>query len=89
MGKQKVCYFHDADTIGSYYYGPGHPMKPHRLQMTHNLILSYQLYKKMDVSAARPCASSTSCYRAGGAGCGKRAAARRRSTGRTSPRTRR
>jgi histone deacetylase 1/2 len=48
MGKKKVCYFH-ADTIGEYYYGPGHPMKPHRLQMTHNLILSYNLYKKMDV----------------------------------------
>ena len=48
-GKQKVCYFHDADTMGTFYYGPGHPMKPHRLQMTHNLILSYQLYKKMEV----------------------------------------
>jgi hypothetical protein len=29
--KRKVTYFHDADTMGSYYYGPGHPMKPHRL----------------------------------------------------------
>ena len=48
MGKKKVCYFH-AETIGEYYYGPGHPMKPHRLQMTHNLILSYNMYKKMDV----------------------------------------
>ena len=47
-GKKKVCYFH-AETIGEYYYGPGHPMKPHRLQMAHNLILSYQLYKRMDV----------------------------------------
>ena len=49
MPKNRVCYFHDAETIGSFYYGPGHPMKPHRLQMTHNLILSYQLYKKMEV----------------------------------------
>ena len=48
-GKQKVCYFHDADTMGTYYYGPGHPMKPHRLQMTHNLVLAYQLYKKLEV----------------------------------------
>ena len=47
-GKKKVCYFH-GETIGEYYYGPGHPMKPHRLQMTHNLILAYSLYKKMDV----------------------------------------
>mmetsp|Transcript_28279 Transcript_28279/g.66114 ORF Transcript_28279/g.66114 Transcript_28279/m.66114 type:complete len:428 (-) Transcript_28279:266-1549(-) len=48
-GKRRVCYFHDADHMGSFYYGPGHPMKPHRLQMTHNLILAYSLYKKMDV----------------------------------------
>ena len=47
-GKKKVCYFH-GETIGEYYYGPGHPMKPHRLQMTHNLIVAYSLYKKMDV----------------------------------------
>ncbi|EOD30033.1 DNA-lyase, partial [Emiliania huxleyi CCMP1516] len=47
--KRKVTYFHDADTMGSYYYGPGHPMKPHRLAMTHNLILSYHLYRKMEV----------------------------------------
>ena len=46
--KKKVCYFHDS-SIGEYYYGPGHPMKPHRLQMTHNLVLSYNLYKKMEV----------------------------------------
>lgn len=46
--KKKVCYFHD-NTIGEFYYGPGHPMKPHRLQMTHNLVLAYDLYKKMDV----------------------------------------
>lgn len=49
MGKRRVTYFHDADTMGAYYYGPGHPMKPHRLQMTHNLILSYHLYRKMEV----------------------------------------
>ena len=49
MGKRRVTYFHDADHMGTYYYGPGHPMKPHRLQMTHNLVLSYQLYRKMEV----------------------------------------
>ena len=43
-----MSYFHDS-SIGEYYYGPGHPMKPQRLQMTHHLILSYNLYKKMDV----------------------------------------
>lgn len=32
-----------------HYYGPGHPMKPHRLRMTHQLILAYGLYRKMEV----------------------------------------
>lgn len=35
--------------IGDYYYGPGHPMKPHRIRMTHNLLLHYGLYQKMQV----------------------------------------
>lgn len=35
--------------MGHYYYGPGHPMKPHRLKLTHHLLLSYGLYRKMDV----------------------------------------
>ena len=34
--------------IGNYYYGQGHPMKPHRIRMAHNLLLSYGLYRKMD-----------------------------------------
>ena len=35
--------------IGNYYYGQGHPMKPHRIRMTHNLILNYGLYRKMEI----------------------------------------
>lgn len=27
--------------IGGFYYGQHHPMKPHRLSMTHNLTLAY------------------------------------------------
>ncbi|KJE94400.1 histone deacetylase 2 [Capsaspora owczarzaki ATCC 30864] len=46
--RRRVCYFYDAD-IGNYYYGQGHPMKPHRVRMTHNLLLNYGLYKKMDI----------------------------------------
>ena len=34
---------------GNYYYGQGHPMKPHRIRMAHNLLLNYGLYKKMEV----------------------------------------
>lgn len=32
--------------------GAGHPMKPHRLALTHTLVLNYGLYKKMEVT---PC----------------------------------
>lgn len=46
----QVSYFYDAD-IGSYYYGPGHPMKPHRVKMAHSLILHYGLYKQMEARA--------------------------------------
>eukprot|EP00922_Rhytidocystis_sp_ex-Travisia-forbesii_P072065 GHVS01107498.1.p1 GENE.GHVS01107498.1~~GHVS01107498.1.p1 ORF type:complete len:453 (+),score=26.35 GHVS01107498.1:165-1523(+) len=45
---ERVAYLYDPD-IGSYYYGPGHPMKPQRIRMAHSLILSYDLYKHMEV----------------------------------------
>ena len=40
--------------MGNYYYGLGHPMKPHRIRMTHNLLLNYGLYKKMEIYVSRP-----------------------------------
>ncbi|KAJ7522631.1 hypothetical protein O6H91_18G020400 [Diphasiastrum complanatum] len=46
--KDRVSYFYDGD-VGSVYYGPNHPMKPHRLCMTHNLVLAYGLHNKMEV----------------------------------------
>ncbi|XP_068273783.1 histone deacetylase 1 isoform X2 [Nyctibius grandis] len=46
--KRKVCYYYDGD-VGNYYYGQGHPMKPHRIRMTHNLLLNYGLYRKMEI----------------------------------------
>lgn len=46
--KRRVCYYYDGD-IGNYYYGQGHPMKPHRIRMTHNLVLNYGLYRKMEI----------------------------------------
>ena len=33
--------------VGHFYYGPGHPMKPNRLKLTHNLVLNYGLYRQM------------------------------------------
>jgi len=35
--------------VGSFYYGSEHPMKPFRIKMAHQLILSYGLYRKMSV----------------------------------------
>jgi len=53
MSKPKICYFYDSD-IGNFYYGNGHPMKPHRIRMTHNLLLNYGLYKKMEIFRPHP-----------------------------------
>jgi len=53
MSKKNISYFYDGD-IGNYYYGQSHPMKPHRIKMTHNLLLNYGLYKHMDVFRPRP-----------------------------------
>lgn len=39
--------------IGNYYYGQGHPMKPHRIRMTHNLLLNYGLYRKMEIYVSK------------------------------------
>jgi len=52
MPKSKTCYFYDAD-IGNYYFG-GHPMKPIRIKMTHNLMCNYGLYKKMEIYRPHP-----------------------------------
>jgi histone deacetylase 1/2 len=48
-----VAYFYDPE-IGSYYYGPGHPMKPHRLRLTHNLVVHYGLANLMEARRAAP-----------------------------------
>jgi histone deacetylase 3 len=43
---KRVCYFYDPD-VGNFHFGTNHPMKPHRIAVTHNLVLSYGLHKKM------------------------------------------
>ena len=35
--------------VGNFHYGQLHPMKPHRLSVTHSLVLNYGLHKKMQV----------------------------------------
>lgn len=47
-----MAYFYD-DTIGNFNYGPDHPMKPKRISMTHELIVSYGMYKHMDIYVNR------------------------------------
>ncbi|KAI9654557.1 MAG: histone deacetylase [Trizodia sp. TS-e1964] len=51
--KKKVAYFYDSD-VGNYAYVSGHPMKPHRIRLTHSLIMNYSLYKKMEIYRAKP-----------------------------------
>ena len=46
--KKNIAYFFDPD-VGNFHYGPGHPMKPHRLAVTHNLVLHYGMDKKMQM----------------------------------------
>ncbi|KIK34484.1 hypothetical protein CY34DRAFT_812853 [Suillus luteus UH-Slu-Lm8-n1] len=48
MSKRRVAYFYDGDT-GSYTYGLGHPMKPHRMRVTHDLVSAYGMLDKMHV----------------------------------------
>ena len=51
--KKTVAYFYDSD-VGNYAYVAGHPMKPHRIRMTHSLIMNYGLYKKMEIYVCLP-----------------------------------
>ena len=44
----QVAYFYEPE-IGNFYYGHGHPMKPHRVRMAHSLIVRYGLYKHLEV----------------------------------------
>ena len=49
-----MTFFIFIGDVGNYYYGQGHPMKPHRIRMTHNLLLNYGLYRKMEIYVSRP-----------------------------------
>ncbi|XP_059640346.1 histone deacetylase 6 [Cornus florida] len=51
--KRRVTYFYEP-SIGDYYYGQGHPMKPHRIRMAHNLIVHYSLHRRMEINRPFP-----------------------------------
>uniref|UniRef100_A0A1I8BSA5 Histone deacetylase n=1 Tax=Meloidogyne hapla TaxID=6305 RepID=A0A1I8BSA5_MELHA len=46
--RKRVAYYYDCN-VGNYYYGQGHVMKPHRIRMTHHLLLNYGIYRFLDV----------------------------------------
>ncbi|KAJ7268161.1 histone deacetylase RPD3 [Mycena haematopus] len=48
MSKRRVAYYYDPD-VGAYTYGLGHPMKPHRVRVTHDLVSSYGMLSQMHV----------------------------------------
>ncbi|KAI3905475.1 hypothetical protein MKW98_013273 [Papaver atlanticum] len=51
--KRRVSYFYEP-TIGDYYYGQGHPMKPHRIRMAHSLVVHYGLHRLMEINTPYP-----------------------------------
>nr|CAB3449337.1 unnamed protein product [Digitaria exilis] len=58
--KRRVCYFYDPE-VGNYYYGQGHPMKPHRIRMTHSLLARYGLLNQMQVYRPIPARDRDLC----------------------------
>ncbi|KAM0676221.1 Histone deacetylase 3 [Gurleya vavrai] len=44
----KIGYIFDEE-VGNFHYGQKHPMKPHRIALTHSLVHSYKLDKKIDI----------------------------------------
>eukprot|EP00794_Sanderia_malayensis_P004784 gene4784-5411_t len=49
--KKKICYYYDGD-VGNYYYGQGHPMKPHRIRLFVCFVLFYHKAMKRPHKAA-------------------------------------
>ncbi|XP_008810081.3 histone deacetylase 1-like [Phoenix dactylifera] len=58
--KRRVCYFYEPE-VGNYYYGQGHPMKPHRIRMAHALIANYGLLNRMQVLRPVPARDRDLC----------------------------
>jgi len=46
--------------VGAYTYGLGHPMKPQRMRMTHELVSAYDMLDKMHVLVRYPTSDSKS-----------------------------
>ncbi|ORY25264.1 putative histone deacetylase 3 [Naematelia encephala] len=50
--KRRVAYYHPK-RVGDYHYGERHPMRPHRLELTNQLVLGYGLHERMSVHSPR------------------------------------
>ncbi|EGO20458.1 hypothetical protein SERLADRAFT_452574 [Serpula lacrymans var. lacrymans S7.9] len=48
MSKRRVAYYYDGD-VGFSHMGLGHPMKPHRIRITHDLVSAYDMLDKMHI----------------------------------------
>ena len=46
--RPRIDYFYDS-SIGNFHYGVSHPMRPHRVRLTHHLVVAYGMYKHMNV----------------------------------------
>ncbi|CAI9766463.1 unnamed protein product [Fraxinus pennsylvanica] len=58
--KRKVSYYYDPE-VGNYYYGQFHPMKPHRMRITHTLLAHYGLLQNMTVLRPNPARERDIC----------------------------
>ncbi|KAI5181137.1 histone deacetylase 3 [Nematocida sp. AWRm80] len=50
---RRIAYLYSPD-IGNFHYGEGHPMKPHRVAVTHSIVFAYDLHEHMDVYTIVP-----------------------------------
>lgn len=44
----RISYYYNKN-FGNFFYGYNHPMKPHRVRMTHHLIKTYDMLDKLDM----------------------------------------
>lgn len=62
---RRVAYYYDPD-VGNYVYYLGHPMKPHRIRMAHNLIVNYGLADEESFDAPEPSGEGSRALNANG-----------------------
>ena len=51
--RKRIDYFYDA-LIGNFNYGEGHPMRPHRVRLTHDLVVRYGLFQHLNIFRPKP-----------------------------------